>query len=167
LIRILPQVFLVNPDGTTTELSSDGLIKDILKTEECYVLVADDVRKVFLWKGLKSSVRSKFIGAKRSQEIRGQVGMHYAVIPLDEADENKEFLKLIGGKTKNDGDGNFPSPYIFKPPGPPDDLALGGEPQAKPLITEQVLEYDPHCKYCGSNLSEGQSICHVCKNKVD
>ena len=37
----------------------------------------------------------------------------------------------------------------------------------KPLITEQVLEYDPHCKYCGSNLSEGQSICHVCKNKVD
>ena len=66
----MPQVFLVNPDGTTTELSSDGLIKDILKTDECYVLVADDVRKVFLWKGLKSSVRSKFIGAKRSQIIQ-------------------------------------------------------------------------------------------------
>ena len=84
----IPQVFLINPDGTTTELESQGPIKNILKTEECYVLVADDVRKVFLWKGLKSSVRSKFIGAKRSQEIRGQVGMHYAVVPLDEGEED-------------------------------------------------------------------------------
>lgn len=96
----IPQVFLINPDGTTTEQKSEGPIKDILKTEECYVLVADDVRKVFLWKGVKSSVRSKFIGAKRSQEIRGQVGMHYAVVPLDEGEEDPEFIKIIGGKTE-------------------------------------------------------------------
>ncbi len=94
------QVFLINPDGTTTELTSDGAVKDILKTNECYVIVADDLRKVFLWKGIQSSVRSKFIGAKRSQEIRGQVGMHYAVVPLDEAEETDEFLKVIGGKTE-------------------------------------------------------------------
>ncbi|NVM38394.1 MAG: hypothetical protein HWN81_22555, partial [Candidatus Lokiarchaeota archaeon] len=92
--------FLINPDGTTTELTSEGPIKNVLKTDECYVLVADDVRKVFLWKGVKSSVRSKFIGAKRSQEIRGQVGMHYAVVPLDEGEEDPEFIKIIGGQTK-------------------------------------------------------------------
>lgn len=96
----MPQVFLINKDGTTTELQSDGPIKDILKTEECYVLVADDIRRVFLWKGLASSVRSKFIGATRSQEIRGQVGMQYAVVPLDEGEENTEFIKIIGGKTE-------------------------------------------------------------------
>ena len=96
----IPQVFLINPDGTTTELTSVGPIKDILKTEECYVLIADDIRKMFLWKGVKSSVRSKFIGAKRSQEIRGQVGMHYAVVPLDEGEEDPEFIKLIGGQTE-------------------------------------------------------------------
>ena len=94
------QCFLINPDGTTSELTSDGPLKDILKTNECYVVVADDVRKVFLWKGVQSSVRSKFIGAKRSQEIRGQVGMHYAVVPLDEGDETDEFIKIIGGKTE-------------------------------------------------------------------
>lgn len=94
------QVFLINPDGTTTELSTKGPIKDLLKTDESYVIVADDVRKVFLWKGITSSVRSKFIGAKRSQEIRGQVGMHYAVVPLDEGDETPEFLNIIGGKTE-------------------------------------------------------------------
>ncbi len=96
----IPQVFLINPDGTTTELTSDGPIKDILETGECYVIVADDIRKMFLWKGVKSSVRSKFIGAKRSQEIRGQVGMHYAVVPLDEGEEDPEFIKLIGGQTE-------------------------------------------------------------------
>jgi len=97
----MPQVFLIKSDGNTEELSSDNRpIKDILKTEECYVLVADDIRKVFLWKGVSSNVRSKFIGAKRSQEIRGQVGMHYAVVPLDEGDEDAEFIKLIGGQTE-------------------------------------------------------------------
>ena len=35
-----------------------------------------------------------------SQEIRGQVGMHYAVVPLDESEETDEFLKIIGGKTE-------------------------------------------------------------------
>ncbi|UCC20273.1 MAG: hypothetical protein JSV62_03015 [Promethearchaeota archaeon] len=96
----IPQVFLINPDGTTTEITTAGPIKDLLKTDECYVLVADDVRKVYLWKGLKSSVRSKFIGAKRSQEIRGQVGMHYAVVPVDEGEEESDFIKLIGGQTE-------------------------------------------------------------------
>jgi len=94
------QVFQINPDGTTTEVVTEGPIKDALKTEECYVLVADEYRKVFLWKGIESNVRSKFIGAKRSQEIRGQVGLMYAVIPLDEGEEEPDFLKLIGGKTE-------------------------------------------------------------------
>ncbi|NHJ22705.1 MAG: hypothetical protein EAX91_17310 [Candidatus Lokiarchaeota archaeon] len=94
------QVFKINPDGTTTEIKTDGSIKDELKTEECYVVVADEYRKVYLWKGIESNVRSKFIGAKRSQEIRGQVGLMYAVIPLDEGDEEPDFLKLIGGKTE-------------------------------------------------------------------
>jgi hypothetical protein len=87
-------------DGTTTEITTQGSIKEILKTDECYVLVSNEVRKVYLWKGIESNVRSKFIGAKRSQEIRGQVGMHYAVVPQDEGEEEPEFLKLIGGKTE-------------------------------------------------------------------
>jgi len=94
------QIFQINPDGTTSEVVTEGPIKDVLKTEECYVLVADEYRKVYLWKGLGSNVRSKFIGAKRSQDIRGQVGLMYAVIPLDEGDEEPDFLKLIGGKTE-------------------------------------------------------------------
>ena len=94
------QVFKILPDGTTTEITTDRPIKNVLETSECYVIVADEVRKVYLWKGITSNVRSKFIGAKRSQEIRGQVGLHYAVLPLDEGEEEPEFIQLIGGKTE-------------------------------------------------------------------
>jgi len=94
------QVFEIIEDGTTLGLTTEGSIKDLLKTDKCYVLVADEYRKVYLWKGIESNVRSKFIGAKRSQDIRGQVGLMYAVIPLDEGDEDPDFLKLIGGKTE-------------------------------------------------------------------
>jgi cell division protein YceG involved in septum cleavage len=94
------QCFKILPDGTTEEIVTEGKVKDILLSDECYVIVSDDVRKVFLWKGINSSVRSKFIGAKRSQEIRGQVGLHYGVVPLDEGEEDNEFIQLIGGKTQ-------------------------------------------------------------------
>ncbi len=94
------QVFLIKGSGETEELKTEGAIKDILKAEESYVIVADDAKKVYLWKGTSSSVRSKFIGAKRSQEIRGMVGMHYVVVPLDEGEEDDEFIKIIGGRTQ-------------------------------------------------------------------
>jgi hypothetical protein len=94
------QVFKILPDGNTEENKTEGSIKDILKTEECYVIVSDEYRKVYLWKGIESNVRSKFIGAKRSQDIRGQVGMHFGVVPLDEGEEDPDFIKLIGGKTE-------------------------------------------------------------------
>ncbi|MGQ4875704.1 MAG: hypothetical protein ACP6IY_16695 [Promethearchaeia archaeon] len=94
------QLFKINDDGSTTEIKTDGPIKDVLDSSNCYVLISDESRKVYLWKGINSTVRSKFIGAKRSQDIRGQVGMHYAVVPQDEGEEDPEFLNLIGGKTR-------------------------------------------------------------------
>ncbi|MFO8017731.1 MAG: hypothetical protein R6U96_03795 [Promethearchaeia archaeon] len=96
------QIFLVNSDGTTTELETEEgqEIKDVMDSSECYVIVADDDRKVYLWIGSKTKVRSKFIGAKRSQEIRGQVGMHYNTISVDEGDEDETLLNIMGGRTE-------------------------------------------------------------------
>ena len=100
MLKKIPQIFEIVEDGTTSELTTDGAIKNLLKTDKCYVIVSDEYRKVYLWKGVNSNVRSKFIGAKRSQDIRGQVGMHFGVVPLDEGDEDPDFIKLIGGKTE-------------------------------------------------------------------
>ena len=134
----MPQVFKINPDGTTTELTAEGPIKDLLKTDECYVIVADDVRKVILWKGVSSNVRSKFIGAKRMQEIRGQVGLHYSGEAVDEGDEGDEIIKIMGGKTeagiaveiKEDDPGGAAHPLrqkpTFEPPRPASGMNIAG-----------------------------------------
>jgi len=75
-------------------------IKDLLKSEECYVIVSEEHRKVYLWRGVNSNVRSRFIGAKRSQEICRQLGEQFRVIPLNEGEEDPDFVKLTVGKTQ-------------------------------------------------------------------
>ncbi len=71
-----------------------------MKSEEVYVIIADDIRKIYLWLGSKSNVRSKFVGAKRSQDIRGQVGLHYGSSSVDEGDESPELINVMGGQTE-------------------------------------------------------------------
>ncbi|MFX1307790.1 MAG: roadblock/LC7 domain-containing protein [Promethearchaeota archaeon] len=65
-----------------------------------------------------------------------------------------------------DFDNHFPYPYVFKPPTPPGDLGLAGEPQVKLPKIEKIQEYEPYCKHCGAELPKGQTICHVCGKKV-
>ncbi|MFX1237864.1 MAG: hypothetical protein ACFFAS_05185 [Promethearchaeota archaeon] len=150
----MTQIFKVNPDGTTTELTADGAIKDIMSTEEVYVIVADDIRKIFLWLGAKSSVRLKFVGAKRSQDIRGQVGLHYGSMSVDEGNEPPELITLMGGKTEagiaqeikeNEHVAPTINPLrqktIFEPPRPAEGMNIAGRRDrskinAGPLYTE-------------------------------
>ena len=160
--------FKVNRDGTTTEVKTEGPLKDILSSEECYVIVSDEYRKVYLWKGVNSNVRYKFIGAKRSQDIRGQVGMHFGVVPLDEGEEDSDFIKLIGGSIHRFGDEDrFPYPYIFKPPEPPDDLAFAPRVQLHASPKKKDSEDEVYCQFCGRELTKGEQLTHSCKKKPE
>lgn len=63
---------------------------------------------------------------------------------------------------------DFPYPYIFKPPKPPDDIAVAGvAPQLKVqrLNSEEEADNKLICKYCGSKLVKEQKFCRVCGNK--
>lgn len=84
---------------------------------------------------------------------------------LLEPKEEEIETRKVKGTDNDEGEGNFPFPYITKPPKPPDDLALAGQGKPKELITKQVLEYEPYCKHCGAELPKGQAICHVCNKK--
>ena len=137
------------------------------KISEIY-LVSDEYRKVYLWNGVNSNVRSKFIGAKRSQDIRGQVGMHFGVVPLDEGDEDPDFLKLIGGRLHRfDDEDRFPYPYVFKPPEPPDDLALAPGVQLHTSPKKKDPDERINCQFCGRKLTMEEQISHSCKEKPE
>ena len=94
------QCFKVNVDETIIEVKTEGALKEKLNTEECYIIVSDEYRKVYFWKGFKSNVRSKFIGARVCADIRRQLGVDFSIVPLDEGEEDSDFIKLIGGKTE-------------------------------------------------------------------
>jgi len=81
------QLFVIRPDGEVHAVNSADPIRNLLDPTQCYIVTDDQKRQIYLWKGSQSSVRLKFIGASKSQEIRGQVGMHYKVIALDEGEE--------------------------------------------------------------------------------
>lgn len=85
-------------------------------------------------------------------------------IPYDQelTQEEKDFLKKL-----RDGDYDFfPFPYIFSPPSPPGET--GAEAILRPEFIPSKNESDTalYCKHCGATLTKGQSVCHVCKNKV-
>ncbi len=78
----------------------------------------------------------------------------------------KPFKILLLGKDIDDSDYELPYPSVFKPPSPPGDLGRSGQAQLKRHTHKEDLGDKPYCKNCGSIISEGQSICHVCKKKV-
>ncbi len=98
------QIFLVKGNGEVHEIKTDAPIKTLLDKKESHILCDDISRVVYLWKGSECSVRSKFIGANKLQEIRGQVGLNYRSVSMDEdeVDDYPEFLSAIE-QSRTDG----------------------------------------------------------------
>ena len=84
------EIFSVLKTGETTYLKTPT-VKDALKNELVLLIIDDDTRLIWLWKGNKCSVAKKFIGARISQEVRGGRGLMYKVIPVDQDEEPDEF----------------------------------------------------------------------------
>ncbi len=96
----IPQLFQINADKTTPEIMTKVPIKSGLKTDECYIIIADDTRRVYLWKGQNCNVRSRFMGAKLAQKVRDQIGKSYRIISVEEGEEDIYFFKNFGGLTQ-------------------------------------------------------------------
>ncbi len=147
------QIFKILDTGETEEIKDTGSpIKDILDSSEVYIIISEHRDKtIWLWKGAKSSVRRKFIGAQKSQDIRGQVGMQYSVFPVDQGEEKPDFIKAIGGNPSEgfareikDDSAEIEThllrqKQIFEPPRPAEGMKIGPSPQAQagigPLYT--------------------------------
>jgi len=75
-----------------------------------------------------------------------------------------DFLKDVR-KERFEGGDKFPYPYVFKPPKPPDDLALAPQSQLRASLKEKAPEDEVYCQYCGKKLTEEEQLTHSCKKK--
>lgn len=94
------QVYDVVETGELMELTIPGQLKTELGPERVLIIVNDDDRKIWLWKGAEAGVRKKFIAARQGQAVRSQRGLVYKVMSIDGGEEPDAFLSLLGEKPK-------------------------------------------------------------------
>jgi len=71
-----------------------------LHPEQVLVIVREDLRRIFIWKGPKSPVRKRFISSRVAQELqeelRKDASMHRCkIVSVDAGDEPMEFLSAF------------------------------------------------------------------------
>ena len=72
----------------------------ILSPDQVFVIVREDMRRIFIWKGSRSPVRKRFISSRVAQDLQVQLqkdaGYHRCVIKsIDQGDELTEFLNAF------------------------------------------------------------------------
>ena len=88
--------FTVTGDGDLNQINITDYSE--LDSTAVYIVVHELSRKIFIWKGEKAPVRTKFISAKTAQTMRQKdYGMVYRIESLDPGLEGDNFLSLVGG----------------------------------------------------------------------
>lgn len=78
--------------------------KKTLLPEQVVLIVDEDLRRIYIWKGAQSSVRKKFIASRVASELQNQLAnasnFHRCkVVSVDQGDEPIEFLQAFGFKS--------------------------------------------------------------------
>ncbi|MHA2431337.1 MAG: hypothetical protein ACXACC_09970 [Promethearchaeota archaeon] len=73
----------------------------VLHPYQVAIIVKEDLRRIYIWKGFTSSVRKKFIASRVASELQQELvtnaGFHRCkVISVDQGDEPHEFLNAFG-----------------------------------------------------------------------
>ena len=77
--------------------------QDILSSHQVLVIVKEDLRRIYIWKGVNSHVRKKFIASRIASELQNDVVVkgHFhrcKIISVDQGDEPLEFMKAFNLK---------------------------------------------------------------------
>jgi len=78
-----------------------------------------------------------------------------------------EYLRHSLPHRIDDDDERFPYPYVFKPPSPPDDLALAARSQLRQPPKKKDSEEKISCQYCGMEVTKEEQFTHSCKKKPE
>ncbi|MFX0009535.1 MAG: hypothetical protein ACFE9R_04415 [Candidatus Hermodarchaeota archaeon] len=77
---------------------------NILDQSQVYVIVKEDLRRIFIWNGAYSPTRKKFIASRVASDLQNELltSAHFhrcKIISVDQGDEPYEFLSAFGFKS--------------------------------------------------------------------
>jgi len=96
--------FMVYDLENTGERKKLNIKQDNLQTylnpEQVLIIVREDLRRIFIWKGSKSPVRKRFISSKVAQQLQKELisDSRYhrcKIVSIDQGDELQEFLNAF------------------------------------------------------------------------
>lgn len=75
----------------------------ILHPEQVAIIIKEDLRRIFIWKGVQSPVRKKFIASRVASDLQNELfksaNFHRCkIISVDQGEEPNEFLDAFGFK---------------------------------------------------------------------
>ncbi|NHJ22242.1 MAG: hypothetical protein EAX91_14950 [Candidatus Lokiarchaeota archaeon] len=75
--------------------------QNVLDSNQVLVIVKEDLRRIFIWKGVNSHVRKKFISSRIAAELQNNLvnKAHFhrcKIISIDQGDEPDEFMRAFG-----------------------------------------------------------------------
>jgi hypothetical protein len=81
----------------------DSKAKELLINEAVILIVKEEIRRIYIWKGISSNVRKKFIASrvasKLQKELVEEAHFHRCkIVSIDQGDESKEFLQTFNIK---------------------------------------------------------------------
>jgi len=97
-------VFDVKETGDYTELNiKKEDLGDFLHPENAYIIINQDIQRIYFWKGARSPVRKRFLGSRIATEIQGDIMKagfkRCKVVTIDQGEELDEFLNVFGLET--------------------------------------------------------------------
>jgi hypothetical protein len=90
------QLFQVASDNSG-ELKTCNDPSQLLIEERVFLLLNDDLSKIFIWLGSEANVRSRFVGARAAQAVRRARGIEYRVATVEPGKVPVDFSDSIMG----------------------------------------------------------------------
>jgi hypothetical protein len=89
--------------NTTEEAFRQNHGNKILHPQQVIVIIKEALRRIYIWKGISSSVRKKFIASRVASDLQRRLidssNFHRCkIISVDQGDEPEEFLNAFGFK---------------------------------------------------------------------
>ncbi|MBN1801899.1 MAG: hypothetical protein JW891_10360 [Candidatus Lokiarchaeota archaeon] len=94
-------VFELDEEGNKTDLKLDRpSLGDYLTPDKVFLILFQEIKRIYLWKGARSSVRKRFLGSRVATVLQGDVmkaGLKRCkVVAVDQGEELEEFLNVFG-----------------------------------------------------------------------
>ncbi len=82
------------------DVTDSSELGNLLHPDQVFVIVREDIRRIFIWKGAKSSVRKRFISSRVAQALQEELVKVAAyhrckIVSVDQGSEVTEFLKAF------------------------------------------------------------------------